>query len=92
MEIRFTYTDGRTAVAKILPVDRIMFERHFSTSLVSAAAHDQREEHFLWLGWHALNRMGQADSDFDRWLVSVEAYDTGGEPEVPTDPVASIGQ
>lgn len=92
MEIQFTYTDGRSTTARILPIDRIMFERHFHTSLMSAASHDQREEHFLWLGWHALNRVGQADGDFDRWLAMVAQYDTGGDPEVPTDPVANTGQ
>ena len=92
MEVQFTYTDGRTATARILPVDRIMFERHFHRSLGHAAATDQREEHYLWLCWHSLNRMSQADGDFDKWLAMVESYETGDDPEVPTVPVANTGQ
>lgn len=91
MEIRFTYADGREATAMVLPIDRIMFERQFSVSIMSAMQVDQREEHFLWLGWHALQRTGQADPDFDRWLGQVADYGTGTEPEVPSDPVANTG-
>lgn len=91
MQIQFTFTDGRTVAAKVLPIDRIMFERKFSTSVMQAATVDQREEYFLWLGWHALHRQGQASEDFDSWLGTVADYDSGGDPEVPSDPVANTG-
>jgi hypothetical protein len=91
MQITFTFADGRTVAAKVLPIDRIMFERKFSTSVIQAATVDQREEYFLWLGWHALNRQGQASDDFDAWLATVADYETGVEAEVPSDPVANTG-
>ena len=91
MEIRFKYADGREVTANVLPVDRIMFERTFSLSVMGAVQGEQREEHFLWLGWHALQRTGQADPDFDKWLLLVADYGTGTEPEVPSGPVANTG-
>lgn len=91
MQIEFTYADGRTATARILPIDRIMFERKFQTSVVTAVSVDQREEYLFWLGWHALHRQGQADSNFDQWLAMVSDYEAGSDPEVPSDPVANTG-
>lgn len=91
MQLVFTYADGRTATAQILPIDRIMFERKFQTSVVTAVSVDQREEYLFWLGWHALNRMGQADSNFEQWLALVSDYEAASEPEVPSDPVANTG-
>ena len=91
MQITFTFADGRTVAARVLPIDRIMFERKFSISVMSAATVDQREEYFLWLGWHALHRQGQASEDFDAWLNTVTDYEAGSEAEVPSDPVVNTG-
>lgn len=90
MEIQFTYMDGQKVDARILPIDRIMFERKFHLSAIIALTVERKEEHFLWLGWHALNRQGQAGTDFDAWLASVTDYDAAQDPEVPTDAAASI--
>ena len=86
-DITITYADGSTDSVRVLPADRVAFERQFSIAVFSA----EREEHVLWLYWHALKRNGRASADFDAWLSSVTEYGNPQEPEVPSVPVASTG-
>jgi len=89
MELKFVYGDGTVAEARILPIDRIMFERKFGSSVITSFGADMREEHLIWLGWHALRRQGQASDDFDAWLEQLADYETPREPDPPTVPAAS---
>lgn len=89
MDLRFIYADGSSQDVRVLPVDRIMFERKFSRSVISSFSDDMHEEHLLWLGWHALNRQGKASGDFDAWLAQVSDYETQREPDLPTEAAAS---
>ena len=89
MNIQFTYADGTVAEARILPIDRIMFERKFGTSVAQSFTGQMHEEHLIWLGWHALKRAGKASDEFDAWLGELEDYAVPMDPEVPTEPAAS---
>lgn len=92
MDLRFIYADGTTQDARVLPIDRIMFERKFGRSVITSFTGDMHEEHLLWLGWHALNRQGKAADDFDVWLAQVNDYETQKEPDPPTEAAANITQ
>lgn len=89
MDLRFIYSDGNSQDVRILPVDRIMFERHFGRSVVTSFTGDMHEEHLIWLGWHALKRQGKAGDDFDVWLENLTEYETQSEPDPPTEAAAS---
>lgn len=89
MDLRFNYADGTAADVRILPIDRIMFERKFGCSVISSFTGEMHEEHLVWLGWHSLKRQGRASDDFDTWLAQVEDYETQREPDPPTEAAAS---
>jgi hypothetical protein len=89
--IIITDTAGVKTDAKLLPIDRVMFERHFGKS-VGAVAKEEREEFLLWLAWHALKRQGTTTAEFDAWLVSVADYDTEADEMPPLDQEASPTQ
>lgn len=89
MNLEFKYADGTVVETRVLPIDRIMFERKFGRSVAATFTGEPLEEHLFWLGWHALKRSGKAGDDFDSWLASVEDFETQNEPDPPTDPVAS---
>ena len=89
MNLEFKYSDGTVVEVRVLPIDRIMFERKFGTSVIRSFTGDMHEEHLMWLGWHALKRTGRAGDDFDVWLASIEDYETPKEPDPPTEAAAS---
>lgn len=89
MNLEFKYVDGTVVEVRVLPIDRIMFERKFGRSVHATFTGEPMEEHLFWLGWHALNRAGKAGEDFDAWLAQVEDYETQREPDPPTVPAAS---
>lgn len=89
MDLRFSFADGSSQDVRILPIDRIMFERKFGASVITSFTGEMHEEHLIWLGWHALKRQGRAGEDFDVWLAQVEDYETQREPDPPTEAAAS---
>jgi hypothetical protein len=89
MELQFQYADGTVANVRVLPIDRIMFERNFGRSVHATFTGEPLEEHLFWLGWHALKREGKAADDFDVWLSTVADYETQTEPDPPTEATAS---
>lgn len=89
MQMRFSYGDGETVEATILPIDRIMFERKFGTSVVTSFTGEIHEEQVIWLGWHALKRAGKAGDDFDAWLSSLADYEVQSEPDPTGEPAAT---
>lgn len=89
MDLQFTFADGTSQEVRILPIDRIMFERKFGRSVITSFTGDMHEEHLIWLGWHALKRQGKAGDDFDVWLAQVADYETQREPDPPTVPAVS---
>lgn len=66
--MRLVYLDGRESVVRILPVDRLAFERHFKQTWISEPIF---EEHFLWMGWQVSKREGLTSADFDEWAATV---------------------
>jgi hypothetical protein len=89
MNLEFKYADGTVVDVRVLPIDRIMFERKYGVSVISSFTGDMHEEHLMWLGWHALKRGGRTTDEFDTWLAAVEDYETQKEPDPPTEPAAS---
>jgi hypothetical protein len=87
-KVIITTTEGTTQTATILPIDRVMFERHFGKS-VGAIAKEERLEFMLWISWHAIKRQGGTALEFDGWLTSVADYDSEADDLPPLDPAAS---
>lgn len=83
--------EGTEVTAKILPIDRVMFERQFGKGVGSIAS-EQREEFLLWIAHHALKRQGATVLEFEAWLVSVADYDSEDDALPPSDPAASPTQ
>jgi len=92
MDLRFNFSDGSTQDVRILPIDRIMFERKFGRSVITSFTGEAHEEHLIWLGWHSLKRQGRAGEDFDLWLEQLTDYETQREPDPPTEAAASTTQ
>ena len=102
--MRVVYLDGRESVLRILPVDRLGFEREFKQVWMGGSTDDIREEHFLWMAWTISKRDGLVSADFDTWVATVEDWflddapkeesaDTDAEDPTPTstDPAPSTG-
>jgi len=92
MDLRFNFSDGSTQDVRILPIDRIMFERKFGRSVITSFTGEAHEEHLIWLVWHSLKRQGRAGEDFDLWLEQLTDYETQREPDPPTEAAASTTQ
>lgn len=93
--MRAVYLDGRESVVRILPADRLAFERQFKQVWL---AEPRFEEHFLWMLWTASRRENLVSADFDEWVKTVddwflsdtseeEASDDDGAVDPSTDSV-----
>ena len=85
--MRAVYLDGRETVVRILPADRLAFERQFKQVWLSEP---RFEEHFLWMVWTASRREGLTSADFDEWVGTVEDWfltDTPEEESADSDAV-----
>ena len=83
--MRVVYLDGRETVLRMLPVDRLEFERQYKQVWL---AEPRFEEHFLWMAWTASRREGLTSADFDVWVATVEDWflsDTAEEESADDD-------
>lgn len=87
MNLTVTTLDGVRHEAHVLPIDMVIFERAFKTSL-GELGDSPKVEHLLFLAHSALKRAGEAGPDFDAWLATVGEMPEG-EPEVPLAQAAS---
>lgn len=76
--MRVVYLDGRETVVRMLPADRLAFERQFKQVWLSEP---RFEEHFLWMAWQASKREGLTSADFDTWVGTVEDWFLGDTPD-----------
>ena len=76
--MRVVYLDGRESVVRVLPADRLAFEREYKQVWLSEP---RFEEHFLWMAWTASRREGLTSADFDAWVATVEDWFLTDTPE-----------
>jgi hypothetical protein len=80
--MRVIYLDGRESVVRVLPADRLAFERQFKQVWMSEP---RFEEHFLWMVWTASRREGLTSAEFDDWVATVEDWFLTDTPEEDSD-------
>lgn len=76
--MRMVYLDGRESVVRVLPADRLAFEREYKQVWLSEP---RLEEHFLWMGWQASRREGLTSADFVDWVGTLEDWHLTDTPE-----------
>lgn len=69
--LRAIHADGSEKEVKIMPIDQVRFEAHFSVSW-NNAAQDMSNTMLLWVCHAAARRAGQTTLEFEPWVETVE--------------------
>ena len=80
--MRVIYLDGRESVVRVLPADRLAFERQFKQVWMSEP---RFEEHYLWMAWSASTRECLTSAEFEAWVLTVEDWFLTDKPEEESD-------
>ena len=84
IEFTITYADGSAAEATASVADQVAFEQQHDRS-IARLADDFRLTDACWLAWHALQRTGKTQHDFEAWLDLVDNVEIGQGKIVPLE-------
>lgn len=88
MEIKLLVA-GTVHEAHTLPIDAVMFERHWKMPISALDDDNAYVEQLLWLGWHVMRRTGPATHlDFEQFLEVVDFPDDDDDDDDEPAPEA----
>jgi predicted 2-oxoglutarate/Fe(II)-dependent dioxygenase YbiX len=92
MNLRVTYSSGKTEEVAASAADLVAFESEFSRSVAKFEV-EFRYTDICWLSWHSLNRRKKIAKTFDEWIVDVDSVELGNETNeiLPLETPAQVG-
>ena len=76
IELTVSFLDDTEKTVTCIASDFVAFEPNFDLS-VARLDKDIRMTHLFFMAWHALKRTGQTKDEFEKWIDSVSAVQTG---------------